>query len=140
MEIFSFRVWVGWADGDWTAETRQSFESTLLTQIDKKIERGAAVYPWPKSRSPGDNWKRIALRAHHMTEWIDPEPNIWLVIPQVTRNKYDQDVHIPDERNDLFTISINDDLFTSDISESASGSSSGVELAASESSLESDFV
>lgn len=89
------------------------------------IRKGSPVYPWPSQRSPADNWKRMALRLHNMTEWVDPNQNEWKDIAQTTANVYDKADDIPDEQSDLFKVTVN---------ESASESSSEDEISTQKSS------
>ena len=36
-EIKSFRVWVHWSDGDWTAETKKSFDNSEQRYLTENL-------------------------------------------------------------------------------------------------------
>ena len=95
--IKSFRVWVNWADGDWTAETQSSFTGEHAVMI-KRMLQGSEVYPWPSSNSPTDTWKRKKLKSMNMTEWKDKAgKRDWINIPMSERNSEDKLEDLPDD-------------------------------------------
>ena len=75
--IRSFRVWIHWQDGDWTAETLKSFNagSELRERAEKMISGGAACHPWPRGAGIHAKMQKKALLKKKMFEWSDG--NVW---------------------------------------------------------------
>ena len=120
-QIKSWRAWILWIDNDWTCETMKSFDPYQVQQIEKRIQTGTDVWPWPERNSPKDKHRRKELKSRNMVsynnfcikifisfqyKWQDPSPpgSIWTSIPQTERQTDDEDDDIPDEKDDLFEI------------------------------------
>jgi len=107
-QIKSWRTWVLWVDGDWTCETMKSFNAAQTTEIERRIERGTDIWPWPESQSPKDNYRRTELKRQKMHKWQDPSAGSnWISIPQNERQDDDDENDLPAETDSLFGIKSN---------------------------------
>ena len=66
MTIKSWRVWIEFVDGDWTAETLLSLNEEQRTNVATRIKDGTSVWPWPNSGIPTDHVKRQTLEELKM--------------------------------------------------------------------------
>ena len=106
--IRSFRVWIHWQDGDWTAETLKSFHagSELRGQVEKMIREGAACHPWPKGDGIHAKMQKKALQKKKMFEWSDG--NVWQLEEQTDKNEEDGKADLPAARCDGFKVFASD--------------------------------
>ena len=77
----------------------------------EKLKQGSEVYPWPKGKSPTEQWKRRALLIRGMHEWQDPTGHsTWIDIPQNETNEEDEEDDLPEEADgQIFQIARNQD-------------------------------
>lgn len=65
-QIKSWRAWILWIDNDWTCETMKSFDPYQVQQIEKRIQTGTDIWPWPERNSPKDINRRKELKRRNM--------------------------------------------------------------------------
>ena len=65
-KIKSWRVWIEFQDGDWTAETFRSLNQHQRKNTEQLIRDGYDVWPWPNDGSPSDSVKRETLKEMNM--------------------------------------------------------------------------
>merc|ERR1711937_848131 len=69
--IKSWRVWIHWGDGDWTAETFKALKPDQIKKINDRIKTGTDIWPWPKQGLPASSYRVKCLKKLNMREYRD---------------------------------------------------------------------
>merc|ERR1711892_455159 len=68
--IKSWRVWIHWSEGDWTAETFKALNEQDRKKTQHRIRTGTEVWPWPEQKNPVSQYRIKNLKKLKMTHPI----------------------------------------------------------------------